>query len=504
MTRTGLSCAVLRRKTIGLRWRSGSAQEDGKILIGEKDPHLKIPIIHVGGTNGKGSICAYLDEILTNAGYKVGRFTSPYLLRLSDSIRLNGQEVNLIEFENIKAKVESLSKSEKINATGFEILTAIAFELFAHRPTNESDLDIAIIEVGLGGMNDATNVCSTSNTLISVVSSISLDHQTFLGNTLEEIAKVKAGIAKQEVPLVLADQSIEDPNHSIREIFKTHTQSTGSDLFLTNPVVQQIQSKPFGTQAKVKKIEIPTKPAESFLHTSTQLIPFDGQNNSGSILLESLSRPLAHYESNNIHTTVLLCSLLRSHPHPLKLLPSLRGKLTDQVIQTGLASTRWRGRLEWTSLPPAHPSGSKVSLLLDGAHNPAGAKCLSQVISSESRPITLIIGFSSPRDPTEMIRSILSKLNYQIHQPKVFITRFKSPGIETGMSWVKPVEPDQIMKSMVDLSIPIQEGLVFDELGNALSQARDQARQDELVVVCGSLYLIADTIRWIEKHSCLE
>ncbi|KAH9821145.1 Mur ligase [Melampsora americana] len=467
-------------------------------LIGREDPHLQIPIIHVGGTNGKGSICAYLDQILRQAGYRVGRFTSPYLLKLSDSISLNGQEVNLIEFEKVKLKIETLSKNQKINASGFEILTAVAFDLFAHRPSSELPLDLAIIEVGLGGQDDATNVGDSSNTLISVVSAISLDHQSFLGNTLEEIAKVKAGIAKRDVPLVLADQSVEDPNHSIHQVFKLHTQTTQSDLFLADRI-QTSLSVPFEGKLEGERIKIPTKPAESFLHTSAQLPLWDWQSNSGSILLEPLSRPLAHYEYHNIHTTVLLCSLLRSHPHPLKLLPSLRENLTDHAIQTGLASTRWRGRLEWSLLPPLYPSGPQVSLLLDGAHNPAGAKALSQVISLQSRPITLIIGFSSPRDPVEMMGSIFSQLNLQIHQPKLFVTRFEPLEIETGMSWVKPVEPNVMIKAINQLSLPIQDGLVFDELGNALVKARAEAREDELVVVCGSLYLIADTIRWMEK-----
>lgn len=464
------------------------------------DPHLKIPIIHVGGTNGKGSICAYLDQILRQAGYRVGRFTSPYLLRLSDSISLNGKEVDLIEFEKVKLRIENLSKIEMINASGFEILTAVAFDMFAHRPEPELPLDIAIVEVGLGGTGDATNVCSTSNTLASVVSAISLDHQAFLGNSLTDIAMVKAGIAKKEVPMVLADQSVEDPDQSIRQVFKLHAQATGSDLFLANRP-PPTPSTPSEAKLEAERIEIPIKPAESFPHTSAQLAPWDWQSNSGSILLEPLSRPLAHYEYNNIHTAVLLCSLLRSHPHPLKLLPSLREKLTDQAIQTGLASTRWRGRLEWTLLPPLHPSGPQLSLLLDGAHNPAGAKALSQVISLENRPVTFIIGFSSPRDPAEMIQSLLSKLDVHVHQPRIYITCFEPQKIETGMSWVKSVEPKSIMEAIHRLSTPIQQASVFDGVGDALGKARRESREDELVVVCGSLYLIADAIRWIEKNA---
>ncbi|KAG0143313.1 hypothetical protein CROQUDRAFT_96426 [Cronartium quercuum f. sp. fusiforme G11] len=465
------------------------------------DPHLRLPIIHVGGTNGKGSICAFLDHILRQAGYRVGRFTSPYLLQPLDSITLNGAEVDPAEFSRVKTRVEQISERERIDASGFEILTAVAFELFAYRSSSEPPLDLAIFEVGLGGTGDATNVCKTNNTLVSVVSAISLDHQAFLGNSIAEIARVKAGIAKRDVPMVLADQSFEDREGVVQNTFQLQAHTTGCDLFLADSF------KPFpaldlvsGAQSNLRQIEIPKRPAKSFLYNPPQLPSWDWQANPAFIKLDSHPRPLGNFAYANIHTAVLVSSLLRSHPHPLSLLPSFRDRLTDSAICAGLASTKWRGRLEWASLPPLNSLGPSLTLLLDGAHNPAGAAGLSEVISYHAGPITLIFGLSSPRSPEEMIHSLLSQLHPSRHQPRLFATRFEPRTAESGMGWVQAIGPDTIVDNALGHSA-LHQVSKFEHLEEALTSARAKAREGELIVICGSLYLVADAIRLIDSYN---
>lgn len=464
------------------------------LLARLSDPHLRLPIIHVGGTNGKGSICAFLESILRQAGYRVGRFTSPYLLRPSDSISLNGTEVDPAEFAQTKARIEQISEQERIGASAFEILTAVAFELFAHRPSTHQPLDLAIIEVGLGGTGDATNVCRDSNTLISVISSISLDHQAFLGNTLAEIARVKAGIAKPRVPMVLSDQSKEDSEKAVQQTIQTQAQSTECDLFLTEPTRESRIAVAATTTPSDEVTQIPTRARQSFLHANpTWQWPTDKPHH---ILLDPQHHPLGSSAYTNIHTAVLVSSLLRSHPHPLSFLPSLRDRLTDQAIRTGLASTRWRGRLERMSMRPLNPSSPRLSVLIDGAHNPAGAAALSEVLSHHRGPITLVFGLSAPREPRPMLNRLLSTRTSQSHMLRLFVTRFKSRGVESGMGWVKAVDPDTIVEALEQELAHVAK---FEDVASALEAARAQARPHELTVVCGSLYLVADAIAWLDE-----
>ena len=161
------------------------------------NPQQKVPIIHVAGTNGKGSVCAYLSSILTAAGYKVGRYTSPHLVNWTERICINGlpiTEENLIDLlEIIQQKIP---ENEADTPTQFEVITAAAWLHFA-----QEKVDIAVIEVGLGGRLDATNV--VSNPLVSVITSLSLEHWQILGPTLRDIAREKAGVLKPYRPAVI-------------------------------------------------------------------------------------------------------------------------------------------------------------------------------------------------------------------------------------------------------------------------------------------------------------
>lgn len=179
--------------------------------------------VHVAGTNGKGSICAYLSSMLHASGVRCGRFTSPHLIDRWDCITINEQVVQESLFLDAERVVRERDKAEGIRATEFELLTATAFEVFAREK-----IEIGVIEVGLGGRIDATN--AMENKAVTVISKIGLDHQSFLGNTIQEIAREKAGIMRPGVPCVLDKSNLPD----VREVVEGYAREIGTDLILSS------------------------------------------------------------------------------------------------------------------------------------------------------------------------------------------------------------------------------------------------------------------------------
>ena len=183
------------------------------------NPHTKFPSIHVTGTNGKGSVCAYLAKVLEEAGYKVGLYTSPHLVKFNERIQINGKQIT-------DTKIAELVEYIKTNVadahtTFFEFTTALAFVYFA-----QENVDIAIIEVGLGGNLDATTVITP---LVSVITNISLDHTKILGETNLQIAEKKAGVIKKKIPLVTGEK---DP--AVLKMFETKCQELATEVIPTS------------------------------------------------------------------------------------------------------------------------------------------------------------------------------------------------------------------------------------------------------------------------------
>ena len=179
------------------------------------NPHQKFNSIHVGGTNGKGSVSSMLASILTEAGYKVGLYTSPHLKSFTERIRINGQEIDQAFIVDFVAKTRDLI--EEIQPSFFELTVAMAFEAFA-----KEEVDIAVVEVGLGGRLDSTNVITPE---LSIITHISKDHEAILGNTLEAIAGEKAGIIKPEIPVIIAETHIET-----QDVFLLKAEQTNSPI----------------------------------------------------------------------------------------------------------------------------------------------------------------------------------------------------------------------------------------------------------------------------------
>ena len=167
-----------------------------QLLANLGNPHHQVPVIHVGGTNGKGSVCAYLSAILTEAGYRVGRYTSPHLVDWCERICLNEQPITPEDLQPLLVQVQNAIQPAQPSPTQFEVITAATWLYFAQK-----QVDVAVVEVGLGGRLDATNVCDRP--LVSIITSISWEHWQRLGPTLADIALEKAGILKQGCPAVV-------------------------------------------------------------------------------------------------------------------------------------------------------------------------------------------------------------------------------------------------------------------------------------------------------------
>ena len=170
-------------------------------LLGNPQKDLKF--IHVAGTNGKGSTCAYISQILIESGYKTGQFTSPYIYEFAERIRINNDHISSEDLKNVTLKVKDAAEqfAEDDHPTEFELMTAVAFTYFA-----EQNCDVVVSEVGMGGRLDSTNVIEAPETIATVITPIDYDHMQFLGDTLEKIATEKAGIFKSGVPVISAQQ----------------------------------------------------------------------------------------------------------------------------------------------------------------------------------------------------------------------------------------------------------------------------------------------------------
>ena len=276
-------------------------------LIG--NPQDKIKIIHVAGTNGKGSVSSILANILKCAGYKTGLYTSPHLVEYTERIKINNIDISKKDFAAYIEKICTIAEKKNIHLTEFEILTAIAFKYFA-----DNKVKIAVIETGLGGRFDATNVCKKP--ILSIITSISLDHTDRLGNTIEKIAFEKAGIIKPK-----------------------------------STIITEISNKGF----KVIKIAAEEKKAKLIVATNYVNMNYENGNNYVSIEDIKCEFPLLGlYQKANLSIVLQAVEFL---------------KIKTEAIIEGLKTAKWPARLEYIK---------DKNLLIDGAHNPDAAKELKK------------------------------------------------------------------------------------------------------------------------------
>ena len=314
------------------------------ILAALGHPERAYRSIHIAGTNGKGSVAAMVERGLRAAGLKTGRYTSPHLDRIEERVALDGQSVDRATFESVTAAVfevidGSLSRRPEFRPTFFEVSTAVGFEIF-----KRADVDVAVVEVGLGGRFDATNVLTPT---ITAITTIAFDHERHLGNTLDQIAFEKAGIAKPGVPLVVG--------HLSREAAARISQ-----------VAREVQAPVFDAHAPTTDRKYP--PLNLALKGRHQL-------DNAAVAVAILER----------------WSTLVNH-------------VSTEAIVTGLTDCEWPARLEWLRIPAAGPGGE---LLLDAAHNPAGAAALASYLrDTGSTKLPVVFAAMADKDLKSMIEAL--------------------------------------------------------------------------------------------------
>jgi len=329
------------------------------ILSGLGNPHLKFPSIHVAGTNGKGSVAAMLQSILCEAGYKAGLYTSPHLVDFRERIRV-GRE--LIEKDFIFDFVHRLKTDiDKEHFTFFEVTTALAFEYFA-----QNEVDLAIIETGLGGRLDATNMIKP---VISIITNIGREHTKQLGNDIAQIAREKAGIIKQEVPTVTA---VSQPE--ALEAIRFVCSERNSEL-----------------------IHVQDNSTHSIIDSSIDGSRFSFSSNSLKYQALELNLPGEHQVLNAV--TALT---------GIRKLRQFGWKVEEPAIRSGLKKVSWRARLEVFRKEPL--------VLLDVAHNPAGIKAMIVALDQffpEKRTI-FIFGVMQDKDHESMLGEISKKAKFVV------------------------------------------------------------------------------------------
>ena len=326
-----------------------------KLLANLGNPQHKVPIVHVAGTNGKGSVCAYLSSILTEAGYRVGRYTSPHLVDWTERISLNGQPIDSSALCEILQDIQQAISSEAESPTQFEVITAAAWLYFAR-----SQVDVAVMEVGLGGRLDATNVKDQS--LVSVITSLSREHWQRLGPTLADIAGEKAGVIKSNCPVVVGQLPT-----AAKEVVLAKARELAAPITIVEP-------------AKEIKVSASDRTRWARYH--------------------NLEYPLPLLGDIQLHNSAIAIATVKT-------LQQQGWNIRDLAIQTGINKTRWEGRLQWSAW-------NDRSLLIDGAHNTAAATALRQYVDTLNKPTIWVMGMLSTKDHEDIFK-VLLKPNDELH-----------------------------------------------------------------------------------------
>jgi len=386
-------------------------------------PQIRYRTLHIAGTNGKGSTAAMAAAVLQAAGYRVGLYTSPHLMEFRERIRVNGEMIAESRVAQLTEQLQALCQPD-LSPTFFEYTTAMAFQHFA-----DSGVDVAVLEVGLGGRFDATNVVMP---MACAVTTISLDHQEYLGTTCSSIAFEKAGILKSGVPVVLG--RIEDDAWRTIEQAARERQAPvfrlNEDFRIEGEEPQQFSYRGLGMQ-------------------------YDG----------------------------LTCTLLGRHQLDnaacaLALLGAAAPKgiaVTAEAVRAGLRAVNWAGRLEVVDRRP--------TILLDGAHNPAAATALADSLtrsdrSHPSRPVVLVLGMMRDKDHRGFVEPLRDLVD------EVVLTQADLPRAATA----------QELQASLEGLLPHPH--LVPSISDAMALARQLATPDGLVCVTGSLMLVGECKAW--------
>jgi dihydrofolate synthase/folylpolyglutamate synthase len=390
-----------------------------RILNAIGDPHKEIQTIHIGGTNGKGSTAAMMSSILQKEGYRVGLYTSPHLTRFTERIKVNGKE---IEEEEVAALAGWMRK--EIEASGilppftfFDFTTAMALHYFKQKL-----VDLGILEVGLGGRLDSTNVVDP---LIAIITNIAKDHEEYLGKSILKIAQEKAGIIKKGRPLITA---------------------------ATQPLVLRLFSKVCqGKESPYFRV------GKEFRYVRAEDGDFD---------YEGLNRKLwgIHLNLKGFHQVINATTALGA----MEVLEDLGYRVSTHAMIDGLKEVDWPGRLEMVSSSPR--------VILDGAHNPAGALVLKESLEKEFQyqNLVLLIGIMKDKDIPSMLH-LLAPLAHHIILTKPHTDRATAPSL------LKKVLGQNGKKAEI-----------AEDLREAIERGLSLTQEEDLLCITGSLYTVGE------------
>ncbi|KMT22685.1 bifunctional folylpolyglutamate synthase/dihydrofolate synthase [Clostridium cylindrosporum] len=393
-------------------------------------PEKKLKVIHVGGTNGKGSTTTFISKILENAGYRVGVYTSPYIERFTERIRVNKEEIPESEVARLVTEivphVETLVKEGLDHPTEFEVITAVAFKYF-----EEQNVDFVVLEVGLGGRFDATNVVDP---VLEVLTTISLDHVNVLGDDIAKIAYEKAGIIKKDKPLVLYPQEAS-----------------------AEKVILDIASE---MNAKIYKVE------DVAHEIVAENVDGTEYNLSGSIDYKGIKiAMLGHHQVMNTKTAILAIEALRD----------LGYEISKESIYEGLGEARWPARFEVLTKDPI--------IVLDGGHNVQGIEALVDSINKyfPGKKIKITCGMLSDKDYNKMIADLLS-----IGDNFITVT----PNNDRALT---SEELCDIIKGKG------KDAKAAKDINEAVDMALATRSEEEMLVFCGSLYMIGEVRTYLKE-----
>ena len=413
-----------------------------RLLDALGQPQKQFKSIHIAGTKGKGSTAAFCTYCLREAGLRVGLYTSPHLYDIRERFRVltfDDKDGRITPSEFVELVEELKPATTQVpNCTWFDLTTALAFLHFAHQ-----EVDIAVIEVGLGGRLDSTNVILPE---VSIITSISLEHTDLLGDTVAAIAKEKAGIIKPGVPVVSAPQK-EEAEEVIGEIAVQHS----APLFQF-PYALSITSA-WGD---------PRPPIFATHDLSGYFPELDMQEFTSGLLGE-------HQQENAAVALVAMRILRRRFP-----------SLTVDALQRGIAATRWPGRLQLLRAP-----GQKPGVLLDGAHNADSAEKLAESVLSyfNYNKLWLLVGMTSGKDVTGFFEALLPLC------AGICITQANNPRALAAADLAKQIEH---LAANVTISPNLEDGL---------KQLEAKAAPSDLICVTGSLYIVGDLLKsWNELN----
>jgi dihydrofolate synthase/folylpolyglutamate synthase len=415
------------------------------LLANLGNPHHHVPVIHVAGTNGKGSVCAYLSSVLTEAGYRTGRYTSPHLVDWTERICLNEEQISSEELNQLFQQVQAAIPLNEQSPTQFEVITAAAWLYFA-----QAKVDVAVVEVGLGGRLDATNVCLEP--LVTIITSISREHWQQLGPTVADIAREKAGIVKPGRPVVVGKLPPD-----AEEMVRSRALELQCPIFTPQPARQ-----------------IATGWAEYERGGDGEMGKW-GDGGSEESPHKSIKYPLPLAGQIQLNNSALALTAL-------EILQQQGWHISQTAIENGMAKTRWPGRMQWTSW-------KNYQLLLDGAHNTAAAEVLRQYVDSldavKHKSVTWIMGMFADKDHADIFAALLRPGDRLFLVP---ISVEPWPGRTSA-------NLDELANLAYNLCPQLSDRQIHPDLFTALETATSTTTKEDLIVVCGSLYLVGDFLQ---------